>query len=290
MAWHLVIWVPIAHIVWSHEGWFYDHRIRDFAGGIVVHMVGAFSIVAVGLVTNTTHTQTPVNKPDNALWYSIIVWFLWFGLNTGKAYSAASVMVTSTGAMAIACQVVVNTIAATTSSILAAYFYDMIFERPTTSTSLSMAIILGCVSITSACGFVTVGGAMCIALFTTLVTLFVAHNVLGQGVEANTPINIATIHGLGGSIGFLGTAIFEYEFINANAYNGLTYGHGMPLAYHISAFLAIASSVIVTVYVLAFIFNALCPLTNEVASYSATATTENKGEGKADEAGVVSAI
>jgi len=293
-AWHIVIWVPIAHIVWHPQGWFYDHTIRDFAGGIVVHQVAAWSAVAVGLVTNTTHVKAPVNKPDNALWYSIIVWFLWFGLNTGKVWSTTAS--TSQHAMVIGSQVVVNTIAATMSSILSAYFYDMIFERPTTSTTLSSAIILGCVSISSAAGFVTVGGAMCISLFTTLFTFFVAHHVLGEGWEPNHPLSVVTIHGFGGVWGFLGTAIFEYEFINAAGYNGLTYGRGIPLTHHISAVLAIAASVLVTVYVLAFVFNAICPITigNEsaapAASYNAAATNEPAKEGKADEAGVVSAI
>ncbi|RYH20953.1 ammonium transporter [archaeon] len=42
-VWHLCVWTPIAHIVWNERGFYMKHGIRDFAGGIVVHMVAGIT-------------------------------------------------------------------------------------------------------------------------------------------------------------------------------------------------------------------------------------------------------
>ena len=36
--WLLVVYCPIAHMVWGSEGWIFKAGAIDFAGGLVVHM------------------------------------------------------------------------------------------------------------------------------------------------------------------------------------------------------------------------------------------------------------
>src|SRR5207342_3728584 len=36
--WLLLVYCPIAHMVWSAEGWIFKASAIDFAGGLVVHM------------------------------------------------------------------------------------------------------------------------------------------------------------------------------------------------------------------------------------------------------------
>src|SRR6187431_1279123 len=47
--WFLVVYCPIAHMVWSSEGWLFKSSAIDFAGGLVVHMSSGFSALVCAL-------------------------------------------------------------------------------------------------------------------------------------------------------------------------------------------------------------------------------------------------
>ena len=44
-VWLLVVYCPIAHMVWAVEGWIFKSGAIDFAGGLVVHMSSGFSAI-----------------------------------------------------------------------------------------------------------------------------------------------------------------------------------------------------------------------------------------------------
>src|SRR5262249_31853354 len=48
--WFLVVYCPIAHMVWSAEGWIFKASAIDFAGGLVVHMSSGFSALVAALM------------------------------------------------------------------------------------------------------------------------------------------------------------------------------------------------------------------------------------------------
>jgi len=292
-AWHLTIYTPIAHITWYPTGWFRDNWIEDFSGGIVVHQLSA--ITALGLHIILGHENTPKAAPvssvviEKVLPSLFAVWFLWFGFTTGKAYNTYPV----------AAQSIVNIIAATTTSILMSFLYDLVFDVTTTTVSITMAVLIGLIAISPAAGFVSVGGAMCIAIFTLLVTRLVGHNVFGEGNQPEEPFSLLTLHGLSGTCGFFATAVFSYTMINPEAFNGLTYGRGIPLSHHIACILALWSCTLIAVLILAFGVNTFYPLAVTRASYAAPpATTKaasveesnavvEKGEAKQIELSVV---
>lgn len=231
-VWHLCIWTPVAHIVWNLRGFFATNDIEDFAGGIVVHMLAGVTVLAMNVYLDYKQAPKPEpatpRNPDAALLSSFAVWFLWFGINAGKAHSSNI----------SASQAVVNTIAAVMVSILLNYFMDFLFDVPYTNVAIMNAIMLGVVSTTASSGFVTVGGALVISVITTLVTRFIAKNVLKDGLQ-DQPYGIVTVHGIGGSISFLFTALLSYKMVNTEAMNGLTYGHEGPIRHHTAAILAV---------------------------------------------------
>jgi ammonia channel protein AmtB len=140
----------------------------------------------------------------------------------------------------------------------------LIFEKPSGSVTIIYAILIALVAITPASGFVTVGGAMVIAIFAYLFTIIITHFIISEGFETNAPISVVTIHGVAGSIGFFWTAILSYTFVNEDGSNGLTYGRGIPLGYHIAFLLALWSVGIICVALLAFACNLLFPIGNGV--------------------------
>lgn len=241
--WHIVIYAPVAHIVWNYNGAFFTNFVTDFAGGMVVHMLAGITSISLHLVLgkDTIPKPGPVADPEKALYLSLLVWFLWFGFNSGKAHNASQ----------IASQSIVNTIAAGMISVLTAFFYSLIFEKPITSITISYALLIGLIAITPSAGYVTIGGAMCISLSTYLITAYVSNFITGEGVNANEPFSALTCHSLAGTIGFIWTTIISYKFVNPAANNGLTYGRGVPLGYHLASMCAFWGVTILATFILA---------------------------------------
>jgi len=256
-AWHLIVYTPVAHVVWSANGAIRTNWIQDFSGGLVVHILASATSISLHLVLGKDEIPKAgaVANPEKALYLTFVVWFLWFGFNAGKAYEAN----------ATAAQSIVNTIAATFTSILISFFYNLVLEKPVTSVSLSNAILIALVAITPASGFVTVGGAMVISVFTYLFTAIVAQFFIGEGFNAHESFSTLTIHSIAGSVGFLWTAIISYKMVNPEGQNGLTSGRGIPLGYQIAALLAVWSAAFFSTFLLAWIVNLVSPLKNNAA-------------------------
>jgi len=263
-AWHLCVYTPIAHITWYPTGWLKAHIIEDFAGGIVVNMLSAATALAIHVFLG--HENIPKISSINPATVSklfpavLVVWFLWFGFTAGKAHNS----------FPGATQAIVNVIYCSITSVLMSWFYDIIFDWHTTVVSMVMAILMGLIAILPAAGFVSVGGAMLIGIFTVLVTRLVAHNVFKEGNDSNQPFSLITLHGLSGTCGFFATAVFSYEFVNPVAFNGLDYGRGIPLSHHIAAILALWSCIFVAVLLLCFVVNVFFPLALDNPRYNTT--------------------
>jgi Amt family ammonium transporter len=251
-VWHIVVYTPVAHVVWSPQGAFLTNKIRDFSGGLVVHVLASATAISTHLVLGKDSIPKSVaaKDPEQVLFYTFIVWFLWFGFNAGKAHDAS----------AVAAQSIVNTIGASLTAVLMGFLYNLIFEKPTTPVSISNSVIIGLIAITPASGYVTVGGAMIIAIFTYLFTQIVGQFLIGEAQNVNESLSILTMHGIAGTWGFLWTAILSYKFVNAEGLNGLTAGDGLPLAYQISGLLAIWGCALIASFFVAFGVNLVYPL------------------------------
>jgi len=272
-CWHLAVYTPIAHIVWSGQGAIFTNWVQDFSGSLVVHILSSATAISLHLVLGKDEIPKagPVANPEKAFALTFVVWFLWFGFNAGKAHAANEV----------ATQSVVNTIAATFSSILMSFFYHLILEKAITPVSLANAILIGLVAITPASGFVTVGGAMVIAIFTYLFTAVIGMFVIGEGFNAHESFSTLTIHSVAGTVGYIWTAIISYHFINPAGYNGLTAGRGIPLAYQIAALLAVWAGSFFATFALAWVINLIAPLKQTQGyegDYKAPESSQPEGE------------
>jgi len=270
--WHICVYCPVAHVVWSPDGPFLTNQIRDFSGGLVVHVLSSATAIATHLVLGKDSIPKTVatTKPEQVMFYTFIVWFLWFGFNAGKAHDAS----------AVAAQSIVNTIGASLTSVLMGFLYNLIMEKPTTAVSISNSILIGLIAITPSSGYVTVGGAMVIAIFTYIFTVLVGQFVIGEAQNVNESFSIVTMHSIAGTVGFIWTAIISYRFVNGAGKNGLTYGRGMPLAFQLSALLAIWACVLISTFFIAFVVNLFFPMaaTPEEIEYKETKVDEEANE------------
>ncbi|CAG0981620.1 partial Ammonia channel, partial [Myxococcaceae bacterium] len=91
--WLLVVYCPIAHMVWSSEGWIYKDGAIDFAGGLVVHMSSGFSALVAAIVLGKRRGFGRDPMPPHSLPLCLIgaglLWAGWFGFNAGSALSAS---------------------------------------------------------------------------------------------------------------------------------------------------------------------------------------------------------
>eukprot|EP01039_Chlorochromonas_danica_P005627 gene5630-6201_t len=195
-----------------------------------------------------TTPATPRN-PEVALFSVLAMWFLWFGINVGKAH-AASVS---------ASQAVVNTIAGVMISIALNYLIDFVFDIPFSNITLINAILLGLVSTTPSSGLVTVGGAMIISVITVIATRIIANLLIKDGLN-DQPYSVVTVHGIGGSIAFLFTALISYRYVNDEGMNGLTYGHEGPIRHHTAAVLATWAVGLIAIFLALFLTDLIFPL------------------------------
>src|SRR5213079_822751 len=86
ILWSILIYSPIAHWVWSTDGWLFKLGALDFAGGTVVHVSSGVSALVVALMLGRRASglkTTPHNAGFTVLGAGLL-WFGWFGFNAGR--------------------------------------------------------------------------------------------------------------------------------------------------------------------------------------------------------------
>jgi ammonium transporter, Amt family len=90
--WTILVYLPVAHWVWSADGWLAERGTLDFAGGIVVHTTaGVSALVAAWLVgprDGFPHRIAPPHDPAMTTVGAAMLWVGWFGFNGGSALAA----------------------------------------------------------------------------------------------------------------------------------------------------------------------------------------------------------
>jgi len=165
--WGLVVYAPIAHMVWGGDGaMLFDDGALDFAGGTVVHMNGGLAglVLAILLGKRAGYNKVAM-KPFSIILTALgaaLLWFGWYGFNAGSAF----------GANAIAGLALLTTTIATAAAGLAWVVLEWIVYKKPTLLGAASGIVAGLVAITPAAGFVGVGGAFIIGIVGTIIAFF----------------------------------------------------------------------------------------------------------------------
>ena len=206
--WLIVVYAPIAHWVWG-GGWLADLGVRDFAGGLVVHVSCGISALVVAAVLGSRSgfpgKLQPPHSPGMAMTGAAMLWVGWFGFNAGSALAAdgnAGMAMTTTH------------IAAATAA-LTWMFVEWIQHGKPTLVGIATGAIAGLATITPASGFVGPFGALVIGLAAGLVC-YLAVSLVKQGLRVDDSLDVFAVHGVGGALGILLTS-----FLAATAVGGL---------------------------------------------------------------------
>lgn len=167
ILWGLVVYAPVAHMVWGGDGaLLFDAGALDFAGGTVVHMNGGLAglVLAILLGKRANYPKITV-KPMSVMLTALgaaLLWFGWYGFNAGSAF----------GANAIAGVALLTTTIATAIAGITWMVIEWVIYKKPTLLGLASGIVAGLVAITPAAGFVSVGGSMIVGVVGAALAFF----------------------------------------------------------------------------------------------------------------------
>ena len=215
--WSLIVYYPLAHMVWG-GGFLFKLGAVDFAGGNVVHISSGVSALVLTYILGRRKnfgiaTYHPHNVPFVFLGAALL-WFGWFGFNAGSALSANE--------LAIHAFITTNTSAA--AAMLSWLLIEKVKNGKATLVGTSTGLVIGLVAITPGAGFVPVWAAVVIGALASPISFFLI-SVIKPKLGYDDALDVFGCHGIGGIWGGIATGIFTEKSINpAAAWNGLIFG------------------------------------------------------------------
>ncbi|RBM03675.1 ammonia channel protein [Acidithiobacillus ferridurans] len=214
--WSLLVYAPIAHMVWGPGGWLNNDGILDYAGGTVVHInAGIAGLVAALVMGRRVGYGQHAIHPNN-LAYTLIgaslLWVGWFGFNAGSALAA-----NDRAGMAMAATQI-----AAAAAAMAWLMVEWRLRGKPTVLGMTSGAVAGLVAITPAAGFVDPMGALIIGIVAGA-TCFWASIYLKNHLGYDDSLDAFGVHAMGGIIGALLTGVFAVKAIGGTA--GALEGH-----------------------------------------------------------------
>ncbi|WP_269502638.1 ammonium transporter [Burkholderia sp. IMCC1007] len=204
--WSLVVYAPIAHMVWEPTGWLSADGVLDFAGGTVVHInAGIAGLVSCLVLGKRVGYGRDSMAPHNLVLTMIggsMLWVGWFGFNAGSAVAADG----RAGFAMLTTQV------ATACAALGWMFAEWIAKGKPSVLGIVSGAVAGLVAITPAAGFVGVTGALVIGIAAGVVCFWSA-TWLKSKLGYDDSLDAFGVHGIGGILGALLTGVFAVKDI-----------------------------------------------------------------------------
>jgi Amt family ammonium transporter len=188
--------------------------------------------------------------PHNAVYVLLgagLLWFGWFGFNGGSGFSTGH-----PGVLAF-----VNTLLCPACTLIAWFALDLIRGRKVTAIGAATAIIVGCVGITPAGGFVSPGWAMALGVLAAIPSYAVI--VLRPRFRVDETLDVLAAHGVAGFTGILFIGFFAQASWNGVA-DGLVYGASHTLGWQALAALATPIYAFCATFVLLKLIGLVTPL------------------------------
>jgi Amt family ammonium transporter len=200
-AWSILVYSPIAHMVWG-GGWLMGDGVQDFAGGTVVHInAGVAGLVAALMLGKRKGYGTEPMPPVNLVYTmagAALLWVGWFGFNAGSAAAA-----NSTAGMAMAVTQIATAVAAMSWMLI-----EWMMRGKPTLLGMASGAVAGLVAITPASGFVGPIGAFAIGIAAGIIP-FLASVYLKRLLGYDDSLDAFGVHAVGGIVGALMTGIFS---------------------------------------------------------------------------------
>ena len=250
VLWACFVYAVLAHWVWG-GGWLARHGVLDFAGGVPVEMASGFSAFAAARVVGARKDYgRQALLPHNAVYALLgagLLWFGWFGFNGGSGFATGHSSVLA----------FVNTLLAPACTLVVWLLLDLVRSGKATAIGAATAIVVGCVGITPAAGFVSPTWAMLLGALATLPSY--AFILWRPRTGLDETLDVLAAHGLAGMTGILFIGFFAQQRWNGVA-DGLLFGNARQLGWQAVAALVAPAYAFVGTFVLLRVVGAVLPL------------------------------
>ncbi|RYD78198.1 MAG: ammonium transporter [Sphingobacteriales bacterium] len=248
----VIIYAPLAHATWHPNGILFKYGVLDFAGGTVVHMsAGIAALVgALYLKKRTQETHAPA-RITYVLLGTGLLWFGWFGFNAGSAYGANLLSANALG----------TTSTASAAAAFAWIILDAVRGKKPSAMGACIGAVVGLVAITPGAGFISIAHSLTVGVVSSFIS-----NMMVEWRTKKTNIDdtldVFPCHGVGGIVGFLLTAVFADQNINAanTTGNGLIFGETKLFIVHFLTTLGVIIFVAVGSFIILKLTDLLTPL------------------------------
>src|SRR5580765_5559631 len=214
--WLTIVYAPLAHMVWSSEGFLFKFGAIDFAGGTVVHInsgiAGLVGVYFAGARVGHLREAMPPHSLALTMVGAGLLWVGWFGFNAGSALEA-------NGLAAVA---MVNTLVAPAAGLLGWMGLERLVSGKPSMLGGASGAVAGLVAVTPAAGSSGPIGAMLLGLAASLACYgFVGS--LKNRLRLDDSLDVFGIHGLGGITGSIGTSIVALPALGGHAAEGYSF-------------------------------------------------------------------
>ncbi len=204
--WLTIVYFPIAHMVWAGGGLLFEDGALDFAGGTVVHINAGVSGLVLAYLLGKRRGYPNEPMPPHSLTLTMIgtglLWVGWFGFNAGSALEAD-------GSAGLA---MINTFVATAAGALTWMVIERIIGHKGSALGFCSGVIAGLVAVTPAAGNAGPFGAILLGIVSSIVCYFAVAKVKAM-FGYDDSLDAFGIHGVGGIVGAIGTAIVYQPFL-----------------------------------------------------------------------------
>ena len=239
--WSVIVYYPMAHMVWGEGGFLSAIGSVDFAGGNVVHISSGVSalVLAIYLKQRRGYAKATYRTHNIPFVFlgAAMLWFGWFGFNAGSALKADGLAAHAfmTSSISSAC------------ALLIWMLIEVIREGKPTLVGASTGLVIGLVAITPGAGFVPVWASFIIGILVSPICYFTVI-LLKQKLKIDDALDAFGCHGIGGIWGGIATGLFGKSSINSVAkWDGLVFGdYRLFLAQVLSIVITIAVAIVGT--------------------------------------------
>lgn len=210
--WQIFVYYPFAHMMWG-GGILAEWGVRDFAGGIVVHVTAGFAALASVIFVGERKDKNP--KPNSIPLVAIgtgLLWFGWYGFNAGSELQVDH----------ITAQAFVNTDIAASFATVTWLIIEWSKEKKPKFVGLMTGAVAGLATITPAAGFVPTWAAAIIGVVAGLGCYYAV--ALKNKLKWDDALDVWGVHGIGGFIGTILLGVFASSTLNPAGADGLVNG------------------------------------------------------------------
>ena len=239
--WSLIVYYPMAHMVWGDGGFLAAIGSVDFAGGNVVHISSGVSALVLAIYLGQRRGYAKATYRTHNIPFvflgAAMLWFGWFGFNAGSALKADG----------LAAHAFMTSSISSAFALLTWMLIEVIREGKPTLVGASTGLVIGLVAITPGAGFVPVWASFIIGILVSPICYFTVI-LLKQKLKIDDALDAFGCHGIGGIWGGIATGLFGKTSINSVAkWDGLVFGdHRLFLAQVLSIVITIAVAIVGT--------------------------------------------